>query len=94
MKDETVFSAGTLHRAYRNTFRVFRVTHVVLQFQEQLHSFNNHLRCHLTDLVAHGSPLQQQSEAVGCLLVVLQALTQPAIIILHQSPVHNHFQLA
>lgn len=48
---------------------------------------------HSTDLVARRSPLQQQSEAIGCLLVVLQALTEPPIIILHQSPVHNHFQL-
>lgn len=52
-------------------------------------------RCrHLTDLVARRSPLQQQTEAVAGLLVVLQALTQPTIVILHQSPVHNHFKLA
>lgn len=45
-------------------------------------------------LVAHGSPLQQQSEAVDCLFVVLQALAQPAVIILHQSSIHNNFEVA
>ena len=49
---------------------------------------------HFTDLVACGSPLKQQSKAVARLLIVLQALTQPTIIILHQPPVHNHFELA
>lgn len=52
------------------------------------------VRRHSTDLVARGPPLQQQTEAVGRLLVVFQALTQAPIIILHQSPVHYHFQLA
>lgn len=56
-------------------------------------TFNNRLRGHLTDLISHGSPFQQQSEAVGCLLVVFKALTQPTIIILHQPPVHYRFKL-
>lgn len=45
-------------------------------------------------LVTHRSPFQQQSEAVDGLLVVLQALAQPAVVVLHQPPVHDHFQLA
>lgn len=45
-------------------------------------------------LITHRSFFQQQSEAVDGLLVVLQALTQPTIVILHQPPVHDHFQLA
>lgn len=53
-----------------------------------------HICHHHADLVPGESPLQQEPEMVGCLLVVFQALTQPAVIILHQSPVHNHFELA
>lgn len=58
------------------------------------HPVKNRLCHHLTDLVARRSPLQQQTEAIGGLLVVLQALTEPTIVILHQPPVHNHFKLA
>lgn len=63
-------------------------------FQSARPSLHNDLRSHLTDLVARGSPLQQQSETVASLLVVLQALTQPTIIILHQPSVHNHFKMS
>lgn len=56
--------------------------------------WKDHRCCHLTDLVTGWSPLQQQPETIGRLLVVFQALTQPTIIILHQSSVHNHFELA
>jgi len=44
--------------------------------------------------VARVPALQQQAESVGSPLVVLQALTQTSIIILHQTPVQNHLQLA
>lgn len=66
----------------------------VQEFQGCSLRFNTRLRCHLTDLVARGSPLQQQSEAVGRLFVVFQTLAQAAVIILHQTPVHNHLELA
>lgn len=62
--------------------------------QKLLCGISNHIRLRLTHLIAHRSPFQQQAEAVDCLLVVLQALTQPAIVILHQPPVQDHFQLA
>lgn len=67
--------AGVLNRLIRR--------HVVVDAAH----WNNHLHNPPTDLVAHGSPLQQQSEAVDCLFVVLQALAQPAVIILHQSSI-------
>lgn len=40
MKDETLFSAAILRRAYRNTFSTSE-SHVRLQFEEQLRSFTN-----------------------------------------------------
>lgn len=95
MKDVTLlYSTHSLEQRLYGVTQHRRVRCGVLGSEEHSPSFNNRLCCHLTDLVAHGSPLQQQSEAVGCLLVVLQALTQPTIIILHQPPVHNHFKLA
>lgn len=96
MKDVTLlYSSHGLAQSSSRFIQHRRVRCGVREFQERPPSFNIcRLRCHLTDLVACGSPLQQQSEAVGRLLVVLQTLTQPTVIILHESPVHNHFKLA
>lgn len=45
-------------------------------------------------LVARQPALQQQAEAVAGLLVVLQALTEATVVVLHQPTVHDHLQLA
>lgn len=51
-------------------------------------------RCGSSHLVAGQPALQQQAEAVACLLVVLQALTQATVVVLHEPAVHDHLQLA
>ena len=50
--------------------------------------------CLRSHSVAAVSALQQQAEAVDGLLVVLQALAQTTVIVLHQPAVQDHLQLA
>lgn len=84
---------GTKQTAYQHLHHMCEL-YTVLRIIQGSHPVRNRLCRHLTDLVARRSPLQQQAEAIGGLLVVLQALTEPTIVILHQPPVHNHFKLA
>lgn len=45
-------------------------------------------------LACRAVSLQEEAEAVAGPLVVLQALPQATVVILHEAPVQNHLQLA
>lgn len=45
-------------------------------------------------LTAQRSPLQQEAEMVAGSLVILEPLAQTPVVVLHQTSVQDHLQLA